>query len=74
MGSSPTSRTMKRKYRIKEYIRANGTSFFNIQERFLFIFWCSNDNWLNNFQTKKEAERVIEDLEGRKIVDTKIHR
>lgn len=61
-----------KKYRIKEYIRANGSSFFEIQERFLF-FWFDHDAFMNYFETKEEAEEEIARMESDIIVKTKIH-
>lgn len=63
-----------KKYRIKEYIRADGSSFFEIQERFLFVFWCDSDCWMTTHDTKEKAEKVIADLESRKIIAKKIHK
>lgn len=56
------------KYRIKEYIRADGRSFFEIQERILF-FWA----FMNHFETKEKAEEAIARMESNIIIKTKIH-
>lgn len=61
-----------KKYRIKEYIRANGSSFFEIQERILF-FWFAIDTWANYFISREEAEKEISRMESDIIVKTKIH-
>lgn len=62
---------MKR-YRIKEYISADGRSFFEIQERILF-FWFAYDAFMNCFETKEKAEEEIARKESDIIVKTKIH-
>ena len=61
-----------KKYRIKEYIRADGRSFFEIQERILF-FWFAYDSFANCFATKKNAEEEIARMESEIVVKTKIH-
>lgn len=60
------------KYRIKEYIRADGRSFFEIQERILF-FWFTRDMWTNCYALKKDACDEIARLESLVITKTKIH-
>lgn len=61
-------------YRIKESVRANGTSFFTIQERFLFFFWTVPDHVIITFCSKQEAEDKINYLEGLEIVSNIIHK
>lgn len=61
-----------KKYRIKEYIRADGRSFFEIQERILF-FWFTMDTLVNLFTTKEDAEKEIARMCSKTIIKTKIH-
>jgi hypothetical protein len=61
-----------KKYRIKEYIKADGRSFFEIQERILF-FWFDYDGFMCHFETKEKAEEAIATMESNIIIKTKIH-
>ena len=68
MGSSPTSRTMKRKYRIKEYLKASGTTYYKIEYR-CFFMWIEHYGLYNNYE---DAQRVLDERKGLEVVKTRI--
>jgi hypothetical protein len=59
----------KKKYRIKEYIRANGSKYFRIQERFL-LFWI---NFGSDCATYEDAQARILDLRAFEILESITH-
>ena len=77
---------MKRKYRIKELVHADGTSTFLPQYKEFFVWWgwLGEDSLLLGFKTRKEAEEFLEKEERgeqilqnlknkKKVVSTKVH-
>lgn len=59
----------KKKYRIKEYIRANGSKYFRVQERFLLI-------WINLgrvYSTYEDAQASITDIRAFEILESITH-
>lgn len=59
----------KKKYRIKEYIRANGSKYFRIQERFLLI-WI---NFGSVCKTYEAAQTRITDIRAFEILESITH-
>jgi len=61
----------KKKYRIREYIRADGRSSYYIEKRFFLFFWEDVPGFSVN--SLNEAKRKIEELYSREIVMKKTH-
>jgi hypothetical protein len=61
---------MKKKYRIKEFIRANGSKYFRIQERFLLI-WI---NFGSVYKTYEDAQAHITDIRAFEILESITHK
>lgn len=59
---------MKRKYRIKEYLKASGTTYYKIQHRYFFI-WFEDYGLYNNYEA---AQKALEELKGLEVVKTRI--
>lgn len=60
----------KKKYRIKEYVAANGTKYFRVQERFLFV-WLSI---LDHYFTYEEAKEAVETRRAFEILESITHK
>ena len=69
MGSSPTSRTMKTKYRIREFIRNDGTRYFTVQHGF-FIFW---EDMYTRYSSYEDALEAVKEYQAMQIAKVKTH-
>jgi hypothetical protein len=61
----------KTKYRIIEYIKADGQSSFHIEKRFHFFFWYYVDGFSSN--SLDEARSKIDRMLSDEIVSSKIY-
>jgi len=61
---------MKTKYRIREFIRHNGSRYFIAQRSFFIFFW---ENMHTRYASYEDALEAIEKYRGMEIVEAKNH-